>query len=139
MIQPVLSDPNIFPADAILASHLGKTKASFDALFKYNHADFPDFVEKWKYYNDGKSWLMNVSRKKKTPFWLSAGDGFFRVAFYFGTKAENAILDSSIPDEYKNQFMESAGKKFRSIVVVIKKKKDIEVYKKLLPLKMAFQ
>ncbi len=134
----VLCDPKIYPTEEVLFSHLGRAKQSFVSLFIYNHKKFPDFVENWKYYRDGKSWLMNVSRKKKTLFWLSVSDGFFRTGFYFNAKAEQSILDSELPEEYKNKFMESAGKKFRGISVIIKTKKDIAAYKQLLSLKMSF-
>jgi hypothetical protein len=132
-----LCDPKIYPDEKVLFSHLGKSRASFVSLFGYNHKNFPDFVERWRYYNDGKSWLLNVSRKKKTLYWLSVGDGFFRAGFYFNAKAEQSILDSKIPEVYKNKFMESEGKKFRSISVIIRTKKDIDVYKELLALKMS--
>ncbi|PKP08994.1 MAG: hypothetical protein CVU09_13085 [Bacteroidetes bacterium HGW-Bacteroidetes-4] len=36
----------------------------------------------WRYYNDGKAWLCKVSYKKKTVFWLSVWEAYFKVAFY---------------------------------------------------------
>jgi hypothetical protein len=134
--KPVLSDPAIFPTEEVLFSHLGKAKPSFSLLFQFNHTNFPDFVERWKYYNDGKSWLLNVSRKKKTLFWLSVKDGSFRTTFYLNAKAAQRVPVSKIPQELKNQFKESEGKTFRGITVVIKTKKDVEVYKELLAIKM---
>ena len=138
MEKPVLCDPEIYPTLEVLSSHLGKASASFAFLFDYNHTNFPEFTENWKYYNDGKSWLLNVSRKKKTVFWLSVSDGLFRTGFYLGAKAEQAVLDSKIPKGYKDQFMQSAGKKFRGISAIIKTKKDVDVYKILLALKMSY-
>ncbi len=137
MDKPVLSDPAIYPTEEVLSSHLAKAKPSFVSLFRYNHENFPDFVERWKYYNDGKSWLLNVSRKKKTLFWLSVNDGWFRTTFYLNAKAAPRVADTGIPQELKDKFKESEGQKFRGITVVVKAKKDVEVYKELLALKMA--
>jgi hypothetical protein len=137
MDKPVLSDPAIFPTVEVLSSHLGKAKPSFDLLFQFNHSNFPEFVERWKYYNDGKSWLLNVSRKKKTLFWLSVRDGYFRTTFYLNWRAAQLVPDSKIPQKLKDQFKESEGEKFRAITVVIKTKKDIEVYRKMVALKLA--
>ena len=137
MEPPVLSDPDTYPTDKVLLSHLGKTKTLFDALFEYNHTKFPEFVERWKYYNDGKSWLLNVSRKKKTLFWLSALDGKFRTTFYLNPKAAQIVRDLDIPKDLKDHFKETEGKKFRGLTVVIKAKKDLKVYKEVLTLKMA--
>ena len=127
----VLSDPAVFPTEDVLSAHLGRAKASFDHLFRFNHANFPEFVERWKYYNDGKSWLLNVSRKKKTLFWLKVKDRSFRTTFYLNAKASSLIPASRIPSELKDKFKESGG-----ITVEIKTKKDIEVYRQVLALKM---
>jgi hypothetical protein len=137
MDKPVLSDPAIFPTDEILSAHLRKAMPSYALLFQFNHANHPDFVERWKYYNDGKSWLLNVSRKKKTLFWLSVKEGAFRTTFYLNAKAAQRIPECKIPQELKDGFKESEGKTFRGLTVVIKTKKDIEAYRELLALKMA--
>ncbi len=137
MDAPVLSDPEIFPTDAVLSSHLRKSKPAFAALFEFNHTHHPDFQERWRYYNDGKSWLMNVSRKKKTLFWLSVRDGWFRTSFYLNARAAECIPASAIPAPLKKQFQASEGEKFRALTVVIKAKKDVEIYKEVLKLKMA--
>ena len=136
MDKPVLSDPAVYPTNEVLASHLGKAMTSFTQLFEFNHANFPEFVERWKYYNDGKSWLLNVSRKKKTLFWLSVKDGCFRTTFYLNSKGVQRVPGSGIPQELKDEFKESEGQKFRAVRVVIKNKKDLGIYKEMLALKM---
>ena len=37
----------------------------------------------WRYYNDGKAWLCKVGNGRKTVFWFSVWEGFFRVSFFF--------------------------------------------------------
>ncbi len=136
MEKPALSDPAIYPTEEVLASHLGKAEPCFALLFRFNHENFPEFVERWKYYNDGKSWLLNVSRKKKTLFWLLVKDGCFRTTFYLNPKAAQRVHESAIPKELRDKFEETAGHKFRGISVEVKTKKDVEVYKHLLAIKM---
>ncbi len=109
---------------------------SYTQLFDFNHAKFPDFVERWKYYNDGKSWLLNVSRKKKTLFWLSIKDRCFRTTFYLNSKGAQRVPGSGIPQDLKETFKASEGQKFRGVTVVIKSKKDLAIYKEMLALKM---
>jgi hypothetical protein len=137
MDRSVLSDPAVFPTHEVLASHLGKAVSSFNLFCEFNHAHFPEFVERWKYYNDGKRWLMNVSRKKKTLFWLSVKDGSFRTTFYLNAQAAKLVPGSNISQELKDQFKKSEGEKFRPITVEIRTKKDVEIYRKMLALKMA--
>jgi hypothetical protein len=137
MMKPqVLTDPAIFPTEKVLSGHLGKAGPAFRALFDFNHENFPEFVERWKYYNDGKSWLMNVSRKKKTLFWLSVQDGAFRTTFYLSGKYARNVERSNIPVSLKDQYRASAGKAFRGITLVISSNRHLAAYKNLLAVKM---
>lgn len=134
----VLKDKEIYPTEEIIFSHLGKTKTLWEELFNHIHASHPDLKEEWRYYNDGKSWLMKITHKTKTIFWLSVIPKAFRITFYFGDKAELAILNSAISDELKKDFME--GKRYgkiRGITLQMKSKENIEAAIELIRLKLA--
>ena len=45
----------------------------------------------WRYYNDGKAWLCKVVNKKKTVFWLSIWEHYFKTSFYFTEKHLESI------------------------------------------------
>jgi hypothetical protein len=137
MEQAILSDKNQYPTEEIIYSHIGKSKPLWISLFEYIHSNHPDFTEEWRYYNDGKSWLMKVQRKKKTVFWLSLNKNSFRTTFYFPERIDKDILKSSVSNELKKQFKE--GKtygKIRGITVIYKKEKDIEDAKLLMAIKL---
>ena len=126
MEAPLLTDKDIFPTEKVIFSHIGKTKPLWLSLFAQIHKDYPEFVEEWKFYNDGKRWLLKVTEKKKTVFWLSIIPMGFRITFYFSDKAKNQILDSAIADELKDQY--TNGKRFnkiRGITIVCTKKRDV--------------
>ena len=140
MEQPILSDKNQFPTEEIIFSHIGRTKTLWISFFDYVHSNHPDFTEEWRYYNDGKSWLMKVQRKAKTVFWLSIIKNSFRITFYFTDKASKAIAESNISEELKAQFTD--GKlygKIKGITIVFKKKKDIEYAKSLITIKLSLK
>ncbi|MFA7418165.1 MAG: DUF3788 family protein [Melioribacteraceae bacterium] len=133
----VLKDKEIYPTEEVIFSHIGKTQTYWEALFDHIHANHPDFKEEWRYYNDGKSWLMKITHKANTIFWLSVIPKAFRITFYFGDKAEPAILNSAIPDELKKDFME--GKRYgkiRGLTLVMKNKNNIESAKELITVKL---
>ncbi len=138
MDQPVLNDKNQFPTEQVILSHIGKTKTLWQSFFKYLNTDHADLAEEWRYYNDGKSWLMKVTRKSKTVFWLSVTENAFRVTFYFTDKASQAIERSSVSSELKQQF--KSGRTFgkiRGLTVKFQGKKDIEDAKALLAVKLS--
>ncbi|HDQ44250.1 MAG TPA: DUF3788 family protein [bacterium] len=65
MEPAVLSDQNVFPTDEVIFAQIGKTRPLWTSFFEDIHARHPEFSEEWRYYNDGKSWLMKVTMKKK--------------------------------------------------------------------------
>jgi hypothetical protein len=136
-VEPsVLTDPDVRPSEAVVFSHIGRQRAQWEALFTFIHAEHSDFVAAWRYYNDGKSWLMNVSRKKKTVFWLSVIKGTFRITAYFTDKAADAIEASALSDERKKQFISGPRYgKLGAITITFKKKRDVEDAKILVALK----
>ena len=138
METPVLNDRNLFPSEAVIFSHLGKRRALWDALFEHLRAEHPDCVAEWRYYNDGKSWLLNVSRKKKTVVWLTLVASTFKITAYFTDKAADAIKASALADELKAQFI--GGRRYGklgAITVTFKKKRDVEDAKALIALKLS--
>jgi hypothetical protein len=136
-VQPhVLTDAKQFPSDEVVFSHLGTRRALWEALFAFIHAEHPDFTERWRYYNDGKSWLLNVSRKKKTVFWLSVIEGTFRITAYFTDKAADAIRTSALSAPLKEQFTSGPPTaRLRGITITFKKKSDVEDARTLIALK----
>jgi len=138
MEQAILWDKNQYPSDEVIFSHIDKSKQLWLSLFDYIHSNHPDFTEEWRYYNDGKSWLMKVQKKAKTVFWLSLFEKTFRISFYYTDRAEKAILESDISDELKEAFTNGKNYgKLRGMTIVFKKKKDIEDAKTLIDIKLS--
>lgn len=136
MEAPVLTDRSRFPSEDVIFSHLSKRRALWEALFEFVHAEHADFTEQWRYYNDGKRWLLNVSRKKKTVFWLSVISGSFRITAYFTDKARAAIRTSALSGELKERFLSGAkAGKLRGITITFRKKSDLKDAKILIALK----
>ncbi len=137
MEPAILSDKNQFPSPEIIFSHIGKAKSLWLALFEHIHTKHPDITDEWRYYNDGKSWLLKVTRKKQTIFWLSIIKGSFRTTFYFGDKAEEAIMASDISDTLKEQFKN--GKRYgriRGLTITYKNKADLQDSQSLMEIKL---
>ncbi|MBU0473550.1 MAG: DUF3788 domain-containing protein [Bacteroidetes bacterium] len=80
----------------MIFSHIGSTKKQWNSIYDYIYIEYSQFSELWRYYIDGKGCLLKVTKKTKTIFWLSIIPNSFRIAFYFGDKAEQAIMESTI-------------------------------------------
>jgi len=101
--KPLLRDPKVKPDEKLLRSVLGNESYALYSrvLFEIGSmgAEF-----QWNYYKDGKSWLCKVVMKKKTLFWLSVWDGYFKAGFYFTEKHVEPILALGIDTRLKECF-----------------------------------
>ena len=139
MTKPVLDNKEQVPTDEIIFGHIGEKKARWESLFSWIKSEHPDFESEWRFYKDGNSWLMKQVRKKKTIFWLSVVEGGFIVTFYFGDKAEPAILDSALSRERKDAFVD--GKRYgriRGISIPIDDDGALADVKVLIPIRQRF-
>ena len=138
MDQLVLINEQETPTEEIIFSHLGRTKKHWEAIFKHIGSNYPELSNEWRYYKDGKSWLLKVTKKKKTILWISVGKKNFKMTFYFTDRAEPSIMESTISDELKEQFKN--GKyynKIRALTITFSNKKDVEYAKTLIQIKLA--
>ncbi len=138
MEKPVLTDKDQFPTEEVIFSHIGKTQNLWKSTFDYIQQEHPDFNSEWRFYKDGKSWLMKVTRKSKTICWVSVIENAFRMTFYMTDRAEQPILDSSISDELKEQF--KTGKhygKIRGLTITFDNEQDVAYAKTMIGLKLS--
>ncbi|GET22250.1 DUF3788 family protein [Prolixibacter denitrificans] len=101
-----LKDPNTPPSDEVLKEVLGTSFDAFDELMKTVRNAPYDLVAGWNYYIDGMAWLCKVQFKKKTVFWLSVWDHYFKTAFYFTEKTKPGVLELEISEPVKTDFIE---------------------------------
>ena len=112
METQLLREPEIFPSKEVLQTVLGQTYSVFEELEKLLTQDEFTLSFEWHYYKDSKSWLCKVCHKKKTVFWLSVWEGFFKTAFYFTEKHLEGIAELDISEQIKKDFcrMKPIGK-----------------------------
>ena len=121
----LLRDPDTYPSDEVLASALGKSYTAYEVFAK----KLPDYGIglEWRYYNDGKAWLGKCCHKKKTVFWLSVWEGFFRVTLFFTEKTRAGVEALPVSDDIKTQ-LTGAGAigKLIPLVIAIRTKKSLD-------------
>ena len=108
----LLREPEIFPSKEVLKDILGKVYDVLEELeSRLTQNEFALTLD-WHYYNDGKSWLGKVCHKKKTVFWLSVWDGYFKTTFFFLERHLESIAALDISEQIKEEFCctKSVGK-----------------------------
>lgn len=140
--KPVLTDPEDEPTDAIVHRHLGAATPLWDELFERIRTRQPPLDAQWRYYRDGNSWLLKVTRGSRTICWLSVSDGFFRLTAYLPARAEEAVVSSGLREDLKRQFLEAGSARTRGITVVFDEQGDdgaIDAAQDLMALREGFR
>lgn len=123
METPILKDPAVSPTKKVLENALGKSYTVYEELMDTITGKNYELTPLWHYYNDGKSWLCKVQNKKKTVFWLSVWDKYFKMAFYFTEKNSEGIFALDIDENIKKGFTEHKpiGKMLPLVLAITKK------------------
>ena len=104
MDKMALIDEAAFPDEGVLRSVLGDVYPVYQDFVETIQSGSIGLVSNWKYYRDGKSWLCKITHKKKTIFWLSVYNGYFKVCFYFTEKTGAGISTLGIDGAIINGF-----------------------------------
>jgi hypothetical protein len=133
MAIQLLRIQEIAPTKEVLKEVLG---AVYDVLEELEtqttQSDFALTFD-WHYYNDGKSWLCKVCHKKKTVFWLSVWDGFFKTGFYFLERHLEGIAALGIDNN--SYSIEKACGKMIPLIFNINDKKQLPALLKMIEFK----
>jgi hypothetical protein len=105
METQLLKDKEIFPTRELLENVLAERFSVFDEMMETITGAKYNLEPIWRYYNDGKAWLCKVCFKKKTVFWLSVWDKYFKTTFYFTEKNGKGIAELDINQSIKDEFI----------------------------------
>ena len=136
METPLLRDPLHLPTDEYIQQHLGISFQAFSEMMKTITNNKNGLTPEWNYYKDGKAWLCKVVYKKKTVFWLSVWEAFFKATFYFTEKNCEGVYSLSIDESVKEAFMSAKHVgKFMPLTLIISKPDQIDNLLKIIDYK----
>ncbi len=140
MEAPLLKEPEIIPSEEVLSKLLGKSYTAFESFISTITGPEYGLDPQWNYYKDGKAWLCKVQYKKKTVFWLSVWDKYFKTGFYFTEKNADGIYQLNISKEIKEDFKNSKPiGKLIPLVMSISKKEQLKDVLKIIDYKKALK
>lgn len=137
MEELVLTDKNIYPTEEVIFLHIKKSKTFWQSVFQYIHTNHPELNEEWRYYNDGKSWLLKVTHKTKTIFWLTVIPNTFMITFYLSEKTVQSFAKLAISKTLDKKIKESkkVGKS-TALTFLMSDKQNIDLVKEAIELKI---
>lgn len=96
-----LKDKDIYPNENVIKEALGEAYSSYVKL--YEMFETLGLEHEWRYYNDGKSWLCKILKKKRTIIWVSVWKGYTKAGVYFPVSKIDLVMDLSLSQKTKER------------------------------------
>lgn len=138
MDTSIFTDKTKTPNEKDLVAALGKTYQQWQHIVNEVYPKYPNAVSEWKYPGQKYGWSFKIKDKKRAIIYLLPRDKYFMVAFNFGQKAFEKIMESNISNEIKNS-LESARVyvEGRGIRIEVKNQKPLKDVSQLIDIKLA--
>jgi hypothetical protein len=96
-------------------------------------------VEEWKYSGKKFGWSFRINDKKRVIVYLLPREAYFKVAFVFGQKATDAIVNSTISDTIKHELLSAkAYAEGRGIRIDVRGAEVLEDIRNLIEIKLTY-
>lgn len=139
MDTSVFSNKEIIPGDQALFMELKNTCDLWNSIRDYVQEKAPDSVEEWKYSGKKFGWSFRINDKKRVIVYLLPREAYFKVAFVFGQKATDAIVNSTISDTIKKELLSAkAYAEGRGIRIDVRDPDVLEDIRQLIGIKLAY-
>ena len=134
----IFTDKKKTPNNDDLMVSIGVTCSIWHSIGAYVHQKYPEAKDEWNYSGDKYGWSFRIKDKKRAIIYLLPRNKFFKVAFVFGQKATDIILNSKISDSIKTEL--NAAKVYaegRGIRIEVKDENLLKDIQYLIDVKLA--
>ena len=138
MSVSIYDNKSVIPSEKMLAHDLADAKDHYEGICNFIITEYGDLKPEWKFYNKKSGWILKLFCKKRNVLFVIPLEGYFKVAFTFGQKATDVVLNSELPEKIKNDLQ--LAKKYaegRTFQVDVKNKVDLENILKLISIKLS--
>jgi hypothetical protein len=134
----VFLDKAIVPTEVDLPKFLRSTYELWIQIQEFVLRKYPEGLKEWNFPGKKYGWSYRIKDKKRAIIYFLPREKYFKVAFVFGQKAYDIIMDSDISIEIKKD-LEKAKKyaEGRGIRIDIFNDSKILDVQKLVEIKMA--
>ncbi len=138
MDTSVFTNKAVVPGDGDLFVELKATYDLWNTIRNYVHTAYPGAVDEWNYSGQKFGWSFRIKDKKRVIVYLLPREGYFKTAFVFGQKATNAILDSTIDKQIREELQSAkVYAEGRGIRIDVRDSQVLEDVKRLIAIKLA--
>jgi hypothetical protein len=135
----IFSNKAIQPNDMDLAANLGTTYRLWIQIREFVYQKYPNGSEDWNFPGKNYGWSFRIKDKKRAILYFLPRHNYFKVAFVFGQKALDYIIETNISESIKKDLL--AAKKYvegRGVSIDVKDETIIPDIQKLIEIKLAY-
>ncbi|MCF8427500.1 MAG: DUF3788 domain-containing protein [Bacteroidia bacterium] len=137
-VKSIFIDKNIKPTNKDLEKGLGDTFYIWKSIEDFTKKKYPDATCEWNFSGEKFGWSYRIKDKKRILKYLLPRDKFFKIAFVFGQKATNEIMESDISESIKIELnLARQNAEGRGIRIEIKDQSNFEDIQKLIEIKIS--
>ncbi len=100
-MKSVFTDSSLSPTTSKLKEALGSAYPLWEEISAYTLKVTKGLVGEWKFSGPKFGWSFRISDKRRVIIYLLPRDQYFKVAFVFGQKATERILEGKFDEEIK--------------------------------------
>lgn len=140
-----MTDISIFPDKAIkptlndVGDKLGDLYLLWERIYKMVYEKYPNANEEWNYPGKKYGWSFRIKDKKRAILYFLPRENRFLVAFVFGQKAFDEIMQMDIAESIKTDL--SNAKKYaegRGVSIEITQEFQLRDIEKLIEIKLKY-
>ena len=126
------------PTNKDLVGPLGETYPIWESLRDFILEKYPGGVEEWNYPGKNYGWSFRIKDKKRAIAYFLPREGYFKMAFVFGRKATDQVMNSAVSQEIKMDLQQAkVYAEGRGVKIDVKDESKLEDLKKLVEIKLA--
>jgi len=133
----IFPDKSTKPTDKDLAEKLDSKYELWKQIYDLVLSKYPNGLAEWNFPGKKYGWSFRIKDKKRAIIYFLPREKFFKVAFVFGEKAFNEVINSQISKEIKKEL--SQAKKYaegRGIRIDVKNDSIISDIDQLIDIKL---
>jgi hypothetical protein len=138
MDQSIFMNKAIIPNDKDLQIELGETYAFWKEIIDFVVLKYPKAAMEWSFPGNKYGWSFRLKDRKRVIIYLLPRERYFKVAFVFGQKAYDLIVDSPVSEFIKTEL--AAARVYaegRGIRIDVKDHAILDDIRKLVEIKLS--
>ena len=136
-MKSIFTEKQTIPSETSLKIALADNFTLWKTIEKHTKEAYPNYTEEWNYGGEKYGWSYRIKDKKRIIIYFLPRDKFFKVAFVFGEKAVQTVMDSTISEEIKNELQAAKPYAEGRGIRLVSTESNLEDIKRLVEIKIS--